>query len=314
MRFELPKQTEFQIAPPKYSKYIIVVGAGGTGTYLIGDLMRYLALEFAKANAVTGVALPPPVVLLIDGDTVEEKNLIRQHFIQADVGKPKAKVVADRYQAIFGLEILYMQEFLADDLADKIGRQVSSARQYDASRALYSQSDTFIFGCVDNNETRGRIFKLADALFRYSGSHPIWIDCGNSATSGQVIVSDISHWPCPLQYPGFSIGKDEMAPDRKSCADAAIENPQSILANRFAANAALSYFTSIISGQQLTSVSTYFDVKKNIVHPEFLTRNVIKRLNEYNAQLPGDILKQLKASLDKAEAERKEQAPTLGAI
>lgn len=34
---------------------------------------------------------------LVDGDTVEPKNLIRQNFIEQDIGKNKAAVMADRY-------------------------------------------------------------------------------------------------------------------------------------------------------------------------------------------------------------------------
>lgn len=65
---------------------VIMLGAGGTGAHIAPHLYRLL------------YALDRPVKFIIcDGDKVEEKNLVRQNFTEADLGENKAKVVAERY-------------------------------------------------------------------------------------------------------------------------------------------------------------------------------------------------------------------------
>lgn len=66
----------------KYSKTapvkIIVLGAGGTGGYVIPHLYR---LGYASEH--------PTRILVCDGDVVEQKNLIRQNFVEQDIGRNK---------------------------------------------------------------------------------------------------------------------------------------------------------------------------------------------------------------------------------
>ena len=79
---------------------IVMLGAGGTGGHIAPHLYRLL------------YALERPVRFIIcDGDIVEEKNLVRQNFTPADLGENKAKVLAERYSSVFGMETEYVQEF-----------------------------------------------------------------------------------------------------------------------------------------------------------------------------------------------------------
>ena len=71
---------------------IIVLGAGGTGGYVIPHLYR---LAFGRNGYVR--------IIICDGDVVEEKNLVRQNFVEQDIGHNKAKVLAERYSAAFGI-------------------------------------------------------------------------------------------------------------------------------------------------------------------------------------------------------------------
>ena len=68
---------------------IIVLGAGGTGGYLIPHLYR---IAFANGNRSYRI-------IICDGDIVERKNLIRQNFIEQDIGRNKASVLAKRTAA-----------------------------------------------------------------------------------------------------------------------------------------------------------------------------------------------------------------------
>ena len=65
---------------------IVVIGAGGTGGYVIPHLYR---LGYASNRYVK--------IIVCDGDVVEEKNLIRQNFVGQDIGRNKAQVQAERY-------------------------------------------------------------------------------------------------------------------------------------------------------------------------------------------------------------------------
>lgn len=79
---------------------IVMLGAGGTGGHIAPHLYRLL------------YALDRPVRFIIcDGDIVEEKNLVRQNFTPADLGENKAKVLAERYSSVFGMETEYVPEF-----------------------------------------------------------------------------------------------------------------------------------------------------------------------------------------------------------
>jgi hypothetical protein len=71
---------------------IWVVGCGGTGSRIVQPLLQLIASR--------GVPLTTNV-FLIDGDTVEAKNCTRQLFIREDIGYPKAKVLAERYQDLY---------------------------------------------------------------------------------------------------------------------------------------------------------------------------------------------------------------------
>mgnify|MGYP002603657289 CR=1 FL=1 len=73
----------------KYSKTapvkIIVIGAGGTGGYVVPHLYR---IGFSSEHQIR--------IVVCDGDVVEEKNLIRQNFVHQDIGRNKAQVLAER--------------------------------------------------------------------------------------------------------------------------------------------------------------------------------------------------------------------------
>ena len=60
---------------------IVVIGAGGTGGYVIPHLYR---LGYASHRDVR--------IIVCDGDVVEEKSLIRQNFVEQDIGRNKAQV------------------------------------------------------------------------------------------------------------------------------------------------------------------------------------------------------------------------------
>lgn len=94
---------------------IVLVGTGGTGGYIVPQLYRLL------------YALDRPIrVILCDGDLVEEKNLGRQNFIEADLGKNKAMVLAERYPRLADIDY---DEFECYDPAALLGYIEESGRR-----------------------------------------------------------------------------------------------------------------------------------------------------------------------------------------
>lgn len=58
---------------------IVMLGAGGTGGHIAPHLYR-LAYALGQRKCR---------FLIVDGDLVEKKNLVRQNFIEADLGKTR---------------------------------------------------------------------------------------------------------------------------------------------------------------------------------------------------------------------------------
>ena len=90
-------------------------------------------------------------IFLCDGDIVEEKNLVRQNFTPADLGENKAKVLAERYSSVFGMETEYVPEFIESG-----ERLFSMLRARTFPTGPYWHSPTvkelvILIGAVDNN-------------------------------------------------------------------------------------------------------------------------------------------------------------------
>ncbi len=74
------EEASFRYPISKLYYYIVMIGAGGTGGYTIQRLSKMM-------NAFDSVK---SFLLIADPDSVEEKNLLRQPFIQQDIGLKKA--------------------------------------------------------------------------------------------------------------------------------------------------------------------------------------------------------------------------------
>ncbi len=101
---------------------VFVIGGGGGGSHLVGPLCMLIG----KEN-----------VIVMDGDTIEEKNLNRQLFTREDIGRNKSDALAERY----GCEAL--PEWFA-----------FGARSY--------EKGSWFIGCVDNMPGRAAILETCD--------------------------------------------------------------------------------------------------------------------------------------------------------
>lgn len=195
---------------------VFVIGTGGTGGYVVRDLSRYLS-TLPYANRV--------IMVLCDGDTVEDRNRIRQNFITKDIGKNKAEVLAHRYMGAYGLKILAIPHHLTTENIDEVlsKKAITKLLQMEAGitrgekggNGPMIEVNLAIISCVDNNKTRAlisknlgldsrtalfnfneRVFAKADpdndeeddSAIQIKAGSISWIDSGNETSAGQVIV------------------------------------------------------------------------------------------------------------------------------
>jgi hypothetical protein len=70
-----------------------IIGCGGVSSYFIPSFLR--TLKHTQVRSLRGQ------VCLVDGDTLEEKNLKRQHFLPEDVGAPKVEALQRVYSGVY---------------------------------------------------------------------------------------------------------------------------------------------------------------------------------------------------------------------
>lgn len=173
-----------QYDPRQIPSNIIVIGCGGTGSRLVPLLtqfIRSITREFNPRGWLENVTIH-----LVDDDTVEHKNLLRQNFIEQDVGKHKAVVLAQRYSRAYGIPIV--------PTVRRIGPQ-------DSYNIVFGQnlSGAMVIMCVDSSEARRCILNMVARSERVQSPMQAGfiIDAGNENNYGQVsffnMVAAVGH-------------------------------------------------------------------------------------------------------------------------
>jgi PRTRC genetic system ThiF family protein len=242
--------------------HLVLVGCGGTGSYLAGFVARLAYLLSQKPKQVR--------VSFIDFDRVEPKNLARQQFCQADVGLPKAEVLAWRYAQAWGVEI----EALVTPFAPE-------------AIALYDSAIlTILLGCTDNHLARRAIARCLE--FNGDLPHLWWLDSGNRVNSGQVLVGSHNRatryfnevggciaLPSPLTQEPL-LGEPEPGETQPmSCAQINQQLMQSWTINQKAAAEMSHYLLSLIQGN-LKRFATYFDLEAGVATSQYITAENLK--------------------------------------
>lgn len=236
---------------------VIMLGAGGTGAHIAPHLYRLL---YALERQVK--------FIICDGDTVEEKNLVRQNFTQADLGENKAKVIAERYSDVFGLETSYIPHFIesTERLKELIRPKQFRTGRYvrDPERGFMRPEEVselvILIGAVDNNRSR----KLCHEVF-LKARELVYIDSGNGEYTGQIVcgvrrAGKTVYKPVGMLYPEVDAPED-LFPTEVSCAEASVSAPQTIVANLMAATAVVTMVYNILVMGTNTVQQTTFSTK-----------------------------------------------------
>lgn len=202
---------------------VILIGCGGTGSRVVPLITQYLS-TFPEILA--------PTFTLIDGDDVEPKNLARQNFIQEDVGRMKAEVLAERYGEAYGVNVVAINKFY--NMVPEIEVTKETKPELAWNRFLeknlreigvtdqilqnITKRPQVIISCVDNVVARMNI--LMDIMCSRSLSRNQWksnrfqcdgitnnviIDAGNENTYGQVRIYN----PMPVSHPRLGAASGE---------------------------------------------------------------------------------------------------------
>ena len=221
---------------------IIVLGAGGTGGWLIPHIYRI--------GYATGRDLK---VVICDADIVEQKNLIRQNFIEQDIGQVKSQVLAERYSSCFGMSCAFLPHFIETE--EELSFLVRPEPLYVVEER--EPQKVILIGAVDNIKTR----KLCHQVFSKCRDL-VYIDSGNGLDTGQVVCGVRSsgrtiYRPLFEVFPEMQEIEDQY-PSELSCADRAVSEPQSVTANLFAASIITSFlYDLLVNGRLKTHFVTF---------------------------------------------------------
>lgn len=260
---------------PIYTSYLfhfIILGIGGTGSELVPKLCR----QINNLRDLGGKQ--KHFITLCDGDEVEPKNINRQNFTMADIGKNKAEVMGLKCGTVFNLQVDTFNSYIENH--DKLGRIID----------MHPRHIPFIVGCVDNTAVRKMIHEY---VAEWKKHDPIfYLDSGNEEFAGQVVmgikvsggtkvkpavrqlngIKDGETWEqmlylynlpdvC-LHYPEMLETKEKFTTEL-SCAERAVSNPQAADANVEAATILYQFISNCFRGVLEYNKVTFNTLKGN---------------------------------------------------
>jgi hypothetical protein len=204
--------------------------------------------------------LPPTInLILIDMDTVEERNLNRQTFTAADIGQFKSEALAKRLAAKYQRPVQY---------------SVLPVGATDLPRGI-------VVGCADNGLARHAIAeRIHDGRW--------WVDSGNGHNFGQVLIGNskieklrpsFTHGLC-VRLPLPTIQQPALLaqiPRQPSCAEAVAAEEQSATINQAMAALVLEVVRRIIEGT-CPWMQLYLDLDAGTLTPTMAIPEVVSRL------------------------------------
>ena len=214
---------------------LLVVGCGGTGTYFLKEISRYLANKNRDKLAS---------MVIIDGDTIEKKNLSRQAFDIEDVGRNKADVMAEVLNDAFNLKWKAYCDY------------IFNVSQIEC--LIKNGTIPVIIGCVDNHGCR-----LILEEFFYSEQSCIYFDAANEEAQGECVFSvNINNTvasPTRSYYFPDMLNSDVRGRDAISCEELNNSAPQHILANMTSGLQLLSAFVQLFENDVLQTGYSVYD-------------------------------------------------------
>ncbi len=257
------------LLPQDGRTHLMLVGTGGTGSWLAPSLARLTRLLIDAGRRVS--------LTFVDHDIVEAGNVPRQNFCYAEIGQHKAVVLATRYSAAWGVEI----------------RATTKPFNRDMVSGRYNEL-VILIGCVDNAAARQELAETLSGRYRGSAHVPStwWLDAGNARECGQVLLG--SETKAETLRPAFQLGAacialpsptlqhpellkplpEEIAGNNLSCEQLALLNAQSLMVNQRVAAEAADFLMRLLTNS-LTRFATYFDLPSGSARSKYITRESV---------------------------------------
>jgi molybdopterin/thiamine biosynthesis adenylyltransferase len=214
---------------------ILIIGLGGIGSVLVDQLARYLNYNSMFENSR---------LTLMDGDSYETKNYIRQNFF--NLGNKADSKVIDLRSRFKQLKIDSIPSFVNKD-----------------NITMLDDFDVILMG-VDNHKTRKLVSdycKTRQNVILISGGNE-YID-GSSQLyvrkEGQDLTPDLCAY-----HPEIRNARDK-SPEELSCEELALAEPQLLLTNVTAAITMLWLFRNSVEKNDIKKSEVYFDIEKMAV-------------------------------------------------
>lgn len=203
------------IINPSHQLTVALIGCGGTGSQVLTSLGR---MDYALQQ----LGHPGLQVTAYDPDIVTQANCGRQLFAENEVGFNKAELLVTKINMFFGT-------------------------QWDSKPEPYKSGcllTNFVISCVDTAKARLEIAKNLSGRSGYDTNHfYYWLDFGNNATTGQVVLGTAGHQiPQPKNKQGcvkilksvtdlFDLSKVDDADSGPSCSLAEALSKQDLFVN-----------------------------------------------------------------------------------
>lgn len=161
--------TDNYLLNPYHPLTVYVVGAGGTGCQVLTALARI-------NSALLNLGHLGLKVTAFDDDIVTNANLGRQLFSPLEVGVNKAEVLITRINRFFG------------NTWDAVPDKYPGTKE-----GFYIKTANIVITCVDNANARIKIGKFLRKMNvgTDEGHCYYWLDFGNTADTGQVVLGTV---------------------------------------------------------------------------------------------------------------------------
>lgn len=236
---------------------IDLAGVGGTGSRLLTALAElHLALD--------NLGHPGLRVFAWDPDRVSESNVGRTAFAPGDIGKPKSALMITRLNMTFGLNWRAFAE------------EYRYPSPWSVERA--GEPPSLVITCVDTLGTRADLCR--QMLVGELPPPRLWLDCGNHAESGQVILGEPEWLGNPDGFrrrprlpnvadvfPNMQEEADREDPDEPSCTLAMALGRQGLSINRLMADWAQTLLWRLLRDGGLDFHGVFVDARTGRTNP-----------------------------------------------
>lgn len=263
-------------------KKIIIVGAGGVTSWFLPQLIKILYNYKVKRNSNASII----EIILIDNDTVSERNLLRQNFIPEDIGRNKAEVLSERYNEIYkDIKVTYIPKYMySADFVNHFNVPFSPTdfeeKYYDIDNFSKNYINPIFINLVDNEFSK---HMLDWYLFKNFNYDPVaYFSTGCDLYNGNVFSTKTNETLYSIYFQDNTFIEEDSEIDTPECAviaeQASME--QTFDSNNMAANILAVLFNNFISDQvRYETLRTNFVSTRtpNVSVSEFNTENKVNK-------------------------------------